>query len=379
MSIWIEQGQLALYNAILVFFLTFVPMVIWQYRRFGRPSVARLLGAVAVASYVTGLLTYTWLPLPERDSLNCLTAPQPRFDAFHFVTDLATAVRRDGVAAALRSFGVWQVLLNVALFVPWGIIVRRYLHRGVVVAAVSGLVGSLVIEVAQLTGLFGIYPCAYRHFDVDDVILNTSGALIGALLAPVLLWWMPEARALRVNRHDPRPVTATRRWAGMALDFVLFFIGYTVMSTLAVGVAVGVGLMPPGDASSLGWFGFFAATVVPWVALFIVPPWGGWAASAGQYIVWLTPMWRGADGELTHGTLAQRLLRANVVAGPLVVALSLDEVVDLGLWLFAVPAVLLLASVALVPFTATTRSLSGWLLGAEMVDIRDVGASSTSR
>jgi len=28
-----------------------------------------------------------------------------------------------------------------------------------------------------------VYPCAYRHFDVDDIIFNTIGAALGAALA----------------------------------------------------------------------------------------------------------------------------------------------------------------------------------------------------
>ena len=31
----------------------------------------------------------------------------------------------------------------------------------------------------QLTGVMGVFPCSYRLFDVDDLIWNTSGAVIG--------------------------------------------------------------------------------------------------------------------------------------------------------------------------------------------------------
>lgn len=66
MSTWIAQGQLALVNALIVFVVTFVPVVAWQYRRYGRPNAARLLGAFGLASYTTALLTYTWLPARPR-------------------------------------------------------------------------------------------------------------------------------------------------------------------------------------------------------------------------------------------------------------------------------------------------------------------------
>jgi glycopeptide antibiotics resistance protein len=36
--------------------------------------------------------------------------------------------------------------------------------------------------VAQLTGLFGLYPCAWRTFEVDDLILNIGGLMAGFAL-----------------------------------------------------------------------------------------------------------------------------------------------------------------------------------------------------
>jgi glycopeptide antibiotics resistance protein len=42
---------------------------------------------------------------------------------------------------------------------------------------------SLIIESAQLTGLFFIYPGSYRLFDVDDLITNTLGGFLGTVLA----------------------------------------------------------------------------------------------------------------------------------------------------------------------------------------------------
>src|SRR5699024_12722265 len=46
-------------------------------------------------------------------------------------------------------------------------------------------------EITQLTGVYGIYNCPYRIFDVDDLLLNSTGALVGFLLAPILLALFP--------------------------------------------------------------------------------------------------------------------------------------------------------------------------------------------
>ena len=42
---------------------------------------------------------------------------------------------------------------------------------------------SLMIELAQLTGLFFTYPGSYRLFDVDDIMMNTLGGFLGTVLA----------------------------------------------------------------------------------------------------------------------------------------------------------------------------------------------------
>jgi glycopeptide antibiotics resistance protein len=46
-------------------------------------------------------------------------------------------------------------------------------------AVLMGFGLSLSIELTQLTGVWGLYACAYRKFDADDLILNTLGAAIG--------------------------------------------------------------------------------------------------------------------------------------------------------------------------------------------------------
>jgi hypothetical protein len=75
---------------------------------------------------------------------------------------------------------VIYVLGNVAMFVPLGLFLHLALRRSVALTAVLGLVASVVVEVLQL-------PIWSRSSDVDDVILNTAGAVLGALMAAVVL------------------------------------------------------------------------------------------------------------------------------------------------------------------------------------------------
>ena len=57
---------------------------------------------------------------------------------------------------------------------------------------------SLAIELAQLTGLFFIYPGSYRLFDVDDLMLNTLGGFAGTVLANFVSDLIPDTRNVSI-------------------------------------------------------------------------------------------------------------------------------------------------------------------------------------
>ncbi|WP_300644120.1 VanZ family protein [Nocardioides sp.] len=196
--------------------LLFVPVAAYQYRRDGELSPRDLTVLVSAAVYSVALWTYTLLPLPDRGSFRCRV---PQTELFGTIEDIGGPA--DGLQVLLRDPVLQQVLLNVLLFVPFGVLVRLVLQRGVLASTVAGFSVSLLIELTQRTGVWGFFGCAYRKFDVDDLLVNTLGALVGALLA------LP----LREQRDQPRPlptrITWGRRMVGMVCDglFVLLVGG----------------------------------------------------------------------------------------------------------------------------------------------------------
>lgn len=88
-----------------------------------------------------------------------------------------------GPSALLHNPAVIQVALNVLLFVPLGFFLRALWGRGIITTTAVGFGLTLLIETTQLTGVWGIYPCSYRLFDVDDLLANTAGAVLGAVMA----------------------------------------------------------------------------------------------------------------------------------------------------------------------------------------------------
>lgn len=203
----------AIMIGVLVGALLFVPFVAVQYRRAGRLTAWQTLLWTGFLVYGLALWTYTLLPLPEPDAVRCVPA---QVRPFQFLDDIIEHPA-GSVGQLVRNPAVMQVALNVVLFVPLGFFLRSIWRRGFLVATVAGLAISLVIEMTQLTGVWGIYPCAYRLFDVDDLIANTTGALLGGLLSTALNPWLAR-RDGRPMSPRPHPVTFWRRLLGMLCD-----------------------------------------------------------------------------------------------------------------------------------------------------------------
>lgn len=90
-----------------------------------------------------------------------------------------------------RELGLLNLFGNVLMFVPVGWLTALLARgRGFVVGALSAVGLSIAIEIWQmLSGSFG---------DIDDVVLNAAGGLIGAVLAT----------AIRAVRNHPRAAFA---------------------------------------------------------------------------------------------------------------------------------------------------------------------------
>ncbi|MFD5866146.1 VanZ family protein [Agromyces sp. NPDC127015] len=242
----IMPGIVALFVGSALLVLVFVPLVALSYRRRGGFSGARMLGWIALLFYVMGLWAYTLLPLPD-GPYDCVGV---ELNPFAVVTDIARLQADEG-GSLLRNAAFQQFVLNLVLFLPLGFFVRALFDRGILVAAVSGALVSLAIELTQLTGAWGLFPCAYRLFDTGDLATNTAGAVLGSLIAAAALrpWRRrSDAPSSPDAADDASPVTAGRRLLAMLVDLVtLWLTGYG----LAVGVTAIVYVLADGVPDGL--------------------------------------------------------------------------------------------------------------------------------
>lgn len=159
-------------------FVLTLPILAHLYHREGRLRFWSAAGAYLIVLYFLGLGCFTLYPLPAGDAgLGITYGIAPQLDPLAFIAD----IRKDGITAVL------QIVMNIIFFMPLGFICARAFGMRLRSTAALGLVISLLIETAQLTGLFWLYPHAYRTFDVNDLMWNAGGAVIG--------WWAAEALA----------------------------------------------------------------------------------------------------------------------------------------------------------------------------------------
>ena len=177
-----------------------LPAAFVSYRRRGRAGGWAGLVFYTFVFYALAAFLQTVIPLPTDRAATCdraTYASHPNLHPFHFTDDIA----RNGSAA------LWPVLLNLALLFPLGFYLRYLWRRGLPSSTIIAFGVSLFFELTQLTGLWFVYPCPYRQFNVDDLMCNTAGAILGWLAAG------PLRRARHVHAAGDRPCHRPARLA----------------------------------------------------------------------------------------------------------------------------------------------------------------------
>ncbi len=210
----------------LVAFLISLPYVVFDYRRYGRVNLWKALLFFSFVFYLLCCCCLIVLPIP--DDPYAVTAPTPQLQPFGFIADIKAGsglVLRDPSTwlPALRSYAVYIVLFNVVLTMPLGFYLRYYFRRRWWQALLIGFGTSLLFELTQLTGVWGIFPIPYRLFDVDDLITNTFGCILGYVLTVPFERLLPDLAGWQRAALDEgdRYATFWRRLLAALVDLAL--------------------------------------------------------------------------------------------------------------------------------------------------------------
>ncbi|MEM8603342.1 MAG: VanZ family protein [Cyanobacteria bacterium P01_H01_bin.121] len=205
--------------------LLLVPICVAHYRRYGYLNPKGALAFYSFLFYSLCAYCLVIFPLPSIGSNFCQLHDfrhQLQLIPFHFIDDLIRtnklAIAHVNLISILVSPAALVTFFNVLLLLPLGFYLRYYFQAGRNTTILIAFFTSLSFEVTQLTGIYGLYPCQYRLFDVDDLMCNTAGALLGYSIQPFFAF-LPSLNPARQSRTTI--VSPFRRFVAFAIDWFL--------------------------------------------------------------------------------------------------------------------------------------------------------------
>lgn len=224
MEVYLESIKTAFLIFPFLAFLITLPYLLLQYHKYGSVPLIR---SSIVYTFILYLLTAYFLvilPLPSKEEVLMMPTKIPQLIPFDFVGDFVEAFKEtSGVLSFLKSPIVYTTLFNIAITIPFGIYLRYYFKKKWYTTIIYTFLLSLYFEITQLTGLYGLYPKAYRLFDVDDLIINTLGGLIGYLITPIVTIFLPDRDKIdKLSYKRGKVVSIYRHFLAFLIDIFIF-------------------------------------------------------------------------------------------------------------------------------------------------------------
>ncbi|MEA4854040.1 MAG: VanZ family protein [Christensenella sp.] len=205
MSTLFYAATIALQTAPYIGLVTIIPYVMMQYKRSKYISVKRCTYIYIFVFYCMAAYFLTMLPFPSIESVASMKSGYVQLMPFAGIVDFienSGISQPDTMFSAFTGGILWGMLFNIALLIPLGFFLRFLFSTSLKKTILIGFLVSLFFELTQLSGLFFIYPRPYRIFDVDDMILNTFGAILGWLIVPMLKKVLPSPDIATSNRLE---------------------------------------------------------------------------------------------------------------------------------------------------------------------------------
>ncbi|MBO7252323.1 MAG: VanZ family protein [Oscillospiraceae bacterium] len=229
MEVTLRAAYIALQIGPFVALIFALPYTVYGYVRTKTVNVWNCTYLYTFCLYFLCAYFVTWLPLPTAQTLANLKPMSEFIQLVPFQSFLDIKAE-----TLLRDLAI--ILFNVALTMPLGYFLKEFFHVSLKKAVLLGFLTSLLYEITQLTGLFFIYPRAYRIFDIDDLIINTLGAYLGYLAAPYVSRLLPRVSDTRNQRLvQGSEVAFAQRAIASAMDIAVVLI-----------CSIGVILLVPG-------------------------------------------------------------------------------------------------------------------------------------
>ena len=204
--------------------------MIYEYRKYGSINKYRTLIIYTFIFYLLCSYFLVILPLPDIntvsgsrfDRLNLIPfkAIKDFFNESGFIyNDPSTYLK------AIKSTSFLVPIFNILMFIPFGIYLHYYFNCNFKKTLLYSFLLSLFFELTQLTGLYFIYKTSYRLCDVDDLIQNSLGGIIGYLIGNIFIKYLPKREKIDEDSYNAgENVSMIRQAFAYTIDFIIISI-----------------------------------------------------------------------------------------------------------------------------------------------------------
>lgn len=210
-----------------------IPFLVWNYRKYNGLSVMRATVIFSFVFYMMCAFFLTLLPLPTIEEV---LAKKPVSFNHHLFNNIQSTMRNAGFVASdtstwflaahwkklLTSSMLFQIIANIIMQVPLGFYLRYYFRVSWKKALGIGFLTSMFYEMTQLSGVWGIYPYAFRCPDIDDLMNNTLGCMIGFWCAPLLMHFLPSVEEMdQIAAKRGQKLEIIRTFSAFSVDWIV--------------------------------------------------------------------------------------------------------------------------------------------------------------
>lgn len=230
MSVYAVPIKIGIIVFPIIALLITIPYMIKQYHKYGAIPPLRTFIVYSFVLYLLIAWFMVILPLPKIEEVKNMTGPWAQLVPFTGLREIINTtnfnlLNPSTYLETLKNNSVYTVLFNFLLTLPFGVYLRYYFRRRWWEVLSMTFMLSFFFEVTQFSGLFGIYPRPYRLFDVDDLIVNTTGGLLGFFITPLFSKILPSRDKLDEKAYRRgEMVSFPRKAIATLIDFIIVSI-----------------------------------------------------------------------------------------------------------------------------------------------------------
>ena len=212
-----------------------LPFIIFQYHKYGSINFFRALIIYSFVLYLITMYFLVILPLPKITEV--VACPRMiRLIPLTFIKDFLNETsfvlgKPSTYIKALLEPCFYTVVFNLFMTVPFGMYLRYYFKCNLKKTIIYSFFLSLFFELTQLSRLYFIYPYQYRVFDVDDLIINTLGGMIGYFVMGIIKPMLPTREEIdKESLRKSKVVSGLRRIITFEFDCFLYLLIFIFLS-----------------------------------------------------------------------------------------------------------------------------------------------------